>query len=90
MKIIFKSNIMYNLFLGAVKYSQQLLYAESNFRLILAILLALLGILCKLFNIENRVQIKSTQVVYVLVMVALSYDCCGSRLLRNGISVYEL
>ena len=36
------------------------------------------------------VLIKSTQVFYVLVMLALSYYCCGSRLLRNGISVYEL
>ena len=30
-------------------------------------------------------QIKSTQDFYVLVMVALSYYCCRSSLLRNGI-----
>ena len=36
------------------------------------------------------VLIKSTQAVYVLVMVALGYYCCRSRLLRNGVSVYEL
>ena len=52
MKIIFKSNIMYNSFLGAVKYSQTIVVGESNLRLILAILLVLLGILCELFNIE--------------------------------------
>ena len=35
MKIIFKSNIMYTSSLGAVKYSQTALWAESKFRLIL-------------------------------------------------------
>ena len=36
------------------------------------------------------VLMKSTQVVYVLVMVPLRYYCCRSKLLRNGISIYEL
>ena len=41
-------------------------------------------------SFRNRVLIKSMQVVYVLVMVALSCYCCRSRLLRKGISLYEL
>ena len=66
--------------------------AESNFRLTLALLLVLLGILCELFSIyRNRVQIKATHVAYVLVMVASSYYyCCRSRLSRNGISFHGL
>ena len=34
---------------------------------------------------RNRVLKKLMQVVYVLVMVALSYYCCGSRLLLRNI-----
>ena len=45
---------MYDLFLGAAKHSQTILIVVgwNEFRLILAILLVLLGILCELFNIE--------------------------------------
>ena len=38
----------------------------------------------------NGIEIKYTQDLYVLLMVALSYYCCRSSLLRNGIAVYEL
>ena len=33
---------------------------------------------------------KSTQVTYDLGLVPSSYYCCRSRLLRNGIAVYQL
>ena len=39
---------------------------------------------------RNHVLIKSTPVVYVLVMVALRYYWCRLRLLRNGICLQSL
>ena len=38
----------------------------------------------------NGIQIKSTQDFYVLVLLALSYYCFRSSLLRDSIAVYEL
>ena len=43
---------MYNSYLGAVKHSQTIVVDWVEFRLILAIILVLLAILCELFNIE--------------------------------------
>ena len=38
----------------------------------------------------NGIQIKSTQDFYVLFLLALSYYCCKTSLLRNSIAVYKL
>ena len=60
---------MYKSFLGAVKHSQTIVVVE--FRLILAILFVLLGILCELFNIE--IASEQNRRNFVLGMVALRY-----------------
>ena len=52
MKIIFKSNIMYNSFMGAVKYSQTIVVGLLEFKIHFGNTSRIVSILCELFKIE--------------------------------------